>query len=194
MSVPVTLSVIRDEHQALSALLQSLAMLVRQGPGDDAARFFDSVRAMLFYIDEFPERIHHPKESERLFPRLALRSPQTRPAIARLDQDHQRGEAAVRELQHLLLAWELLGEGRRAAFTQALTRYVGFYLEHMRIEEHEILPAAEATLSAQDWSELDQAFGANRDPLTGRHPPTVQYEKLFQRIAREAPAPIGLGD
>lgn len=194
MSVPVTLSVIRDEHQALSALLQSLAMLVRQGPGDDAGRFFESVRAMLFYIDEFPERIHHPKESESLFPRVALRSPQTCSAIARLDQDHHRGEAAVRELQHLLLAWELLGEGRRAAFTEALARYVGFYLEHMRIEEREILPAAEATLTAQDWSELDLDFGANRDPLTGCHPPTEQYEKLFQRIAREAPAPIGLGD
>lgn len=193
MSVPVTLSVIRDEHQALSALLQSLAMLVRQGPGEDASCFFDSVRAMLFYIDEFPERIHHPKESESLFPRVALRSPQTSSAIARLDQDHHRGEAAVRELQHLLLAWELLGEGRREAFTEALARYVGFYLEHMRIEEREILPAAEATFTAQDWFELDQDFGANRDPLTGRYPPTAQYEKLFQRIAREAPTPIGLG-
>ncbi len=25
-------------------------------------------RAILFYIDEFPEREHHPKESEHLFP------------------------------------------------------------------------------------------------------------------------------
>ena len=29
---------------------------------------FSTLRAMLFYIDEFPERLHHPKESDLLFP------------------------------------------------------------------------------------------------------------------------------
>ena len=53
------------------------------------------------------------------------------------------GEHEVRDLQHLLLAWELLGEARRVAFAEATGRYVGFYLEHMQIEEQQVLPAAE---------------------------------------------------
>jgi hypothetical protein len=44
-------------------------------PGDEPERFFDVLRAMLFYIDEFPERLHHPKESDLLFPKLARRVP-----------------------------------------------------------------------------------------------------------------------
>jgi hemerythrin-like domain-containing protein len=193
MTFPETLRVIRDEHLALSAMLQSLHLMIRQGPESDARRFFDTVRAMLFYIDEFPERLHHPKESDLLFPRVARRAPQTLHAITRLEQDHLQGEAAVRELQHLLLAWELLGESRRADFTEAYTRYATFYREHMRLEETEILPVAEQCLDADDWRELDQAFAANRDPLTGRYPATPEYERLFQRIVHLAPAPVGLG-
>jgi hemerythrin-like domain-containing protein len=34
---------------------------------DDRDQFFDVLRAMLFYVDEFPERLHHPKESALLY-------------------------------------------------------------------------------------------------------------------------------
>jgi hemerythrin-like domain-containing protein len=27
------------------------------------------LRSMMFHIDEFPERLHHPKETELLFPK-----------------------------------------------------------------------------------------------------------------------------
>ncbi len=193
MKIPETLRVIRDEHNALAGMLQSLSLLIRRGPGDERQRFFDTLEAMLFYIDEFPERLHHTKESDLLFPRVAKLAPQTTGAIARLEQDHAKGEPAVRELQHLLLAWKILGESRRGAFVEQFGRYLNFYLEHMRLEEQEILPAAERYLSAQDWAELDQAFAANRDPLTGKYPPDDIYEQLFKRIVHDAPAPIGLG-
>jgi hemerythrin-like domain-containing protein len=148
---------------------------------------------MLFYIDEFPERLHHPKESELLFPRVARLAPETLELIARLDQDHANGESAVRELQHLLLAWELLGDSRRAAFVAAAKRYLAFYLEHMRLEETVILPAALRVLNDADWRELDTAFATNCDPLTGKYPRDPAYDRLFTRIVTRAPAPIGLG-
>ena len=187
------LRTIRDEHAALAAMLQSLLWLVRLGPGDDRARFFDTLRAMLFYIDEFPERLHHPKESDLLFPRVAKREPALLSVIAQLEQDHMKGESQVRDLQHRLLAWEWLGDSRQADFVQACERYAGFYLEHMRLEEQEILPAAQRVLDEADWQALDEAFEANRDPLTGRYAPDPAYERLFRRILEVAPAPIGLG-
>lgn len=194
MRVPETLRVIRDEHNALAGMLQSMSLLVRQGPGSDPQRFFATLEAMLFYIDEFPERLHHPKESELLFPRVAKLAPQTAAAIERLGQDHHKGESAVRQLQHQLMAWKLLGDSRSAAFVEASGRYVHFYLEHMQLEEREILPAAEQLLGEQDWADLDAAFLANRDPLTGKYPVDEVYEYLFRRIVHDAPAPIGLGD
>ena len=185
-----TLRIIRDEHIALSAMLRSMLQLLRQGPGDEPQLFFDVLRAMLFYIDEFPERQHHPKESDLLFPRVARVAPQVMDTIAQLERDHMQGEHRARELQHLLLAWELLGEPRRAAFVEAAERYVGFYLEHMRLEETAVLPLAEQLLGEQDRAELDEAFTAHHDPLLTRDP---AYDRLFTRIVMKAPAPIGVG-
>lgn len=188
----VTLQIIRDEHAALAAVLRSLSMMLERGPLDEPLRFFDVVRAMLFYIDEFPERLHHPKESDLLFPKVARLAPELMPVIGRLESDHMKGESTVRALQHLLLGWELIGESRREAFLDAAQDYMAFYLEHMRIEETQILPAAEKLLAPEDWEALDVAFLASRDPLAGgvREP---AYDRLFTRIVMTAPAPIGVG-
>ena len=187
-----TLQTIRDEHAALAAVLRSLVLMIDRGPGDAPERFFDVLRAMLFYIDEFPERRHHPKESDLLFPRLLRVAPELLPVIRQLEADHISGEAKVRELQHLLLAWELIGESRRMSFTDTARVYVAFYMAHMRTEETQVLPAAEKALDASDWAELDPAFARDRDPLAGglRDP---CYERLFTRIVLTAPAPIGVG-
>ena len=184
--------IIYEEHAAVAAVLRSLLAMIRQGPDTEPERFFDVLRAMLFYIDEFPERRHHPKESKLLFPKLARARPELMPVIHRLENDHMAGESKVRELQHLLLAWELIGESRREAFESQAREYVDFYLNHMRTEETELMPAAEKGLSADDWAELDAAFAVDRDPLAGgvrdRH-----YDRLFTRIVLTAPAPIGVG-
>jgi hemerythrin-like domain-containing protein len=188
-----SLRIIRDEHESLAAMLRSIRMMLDLGPERDTARFFDVMRAMLFYIGEFPERLHHTKESELLFPRVVQLAPQTADTIAQLDKDHRHGESAVRELQHQLLAWELIGETRRATFETAIKNYIVFYLEHMQLEETEILPVAQQVLNAADWDELDSAFATNCDPLTGKYPRDPSYDRLFYRIVSQAPAPIGLG-
>ena len=186
------LQIIRDEHTAVSAVLRSLLQMIERVPDDEPERYFDVMRAMLFYIDEFPERRHHPKESDLLFPKIARAVPQLMPVIRRLEDDHLAGEPRVRELQHLLLGWELLGDSRRETFQKAVREYVEFYLSHMRIEETEILPAAINTLSEADWQELDTAFHQHQDPLvTGSHDPV--YDRLFTRIVMKTPSPIGVG-
>lgn len=189
-----SLQIIRDEHASLAAMLQSMRLLVQRGSNGQSPNFFEVLRSMLFYIDEFPERLHHPKESNLLFPRVARKAPSVMGVVDRLERDHIQSEKAVRDLQHLLTAWELLGDTRREAFVKAITLYVDAYLEHMRLEETQILPQAEKVLSEQDWLELDAAFEKNADPLTGKHPPGPEFEKLFSRIVMKAPAPIGLGD
>jgi hemerythrin-like domain-containing protein len=186
------LQIIREEHGALAAVLRSLAMMIERGPDDQPGAFFEVLRAMLFYIDEFPERMHHPKESNYLFPKVARVAPELLPVIHQLEADHMNGEANVRQLQHLLTAWDLMGEPRRQPFVECAQDYVRFYLEHMRIEETQVLPAAARLLSEQDWSELDAVFEASRDPLAGgeRQP---EYDALFTRIVLATPAPIGVG-
>ena len=188
-----SLRTIREDHASLAAVLHSLRLMLDRGPGDQPAAFFDVMRAMLFYIDEFPERQHHPKESQWLFPKVAERSPEAAQAIERLEREHVGGEAAVRELQHLLLGWELMGETRHQAFADALQHYIHFYLEHMRLEEAVVLPAAQQHLDAADWAAMDAAFASNTNPLAPGPARDPAYDRLFTRIVMRAPSPIGLG-
>jgi len=188
-----SLTIIRDEHAALAAMLRSILLMLAEARRHQVLPDFATLRAMLFYVDEFPERRHHVKESELLFPKLRARTPLSRDLLDRLDEDHGRGELRIRELEHALLAFDVMGEPRREAFERAAQNYVDFYLAHMALEEREILPLAERVLTADDWAQLDEAFIANRDPLTG-HEPEENYRALFTRIVNRAPAPIGLGE
>ena len=183
-----SLDIIRREHRAFSAMLRSIVLLLglhrRRGTLPD----FGALRAMLFYVDEFPEKLHHPKESHLLFTRLRGHSAHIDGVLDRLDRDHAHGEHAIRELEHALLGFEMMGEteqreARREVFERAMTRYVDFYLEHMRVEEAEVLPLAEAVLGADDWAALDAAFLTNCDPLAG-HAPSLAYAPLFAKILR----------
>jgi len=193
MTTHASLKIIRAEHSALAAMLRSILLLLARHRRNGTLPDFAALRAMLFYVDEFPEQRHHRKETELLFPKLRARSPLARELLDRLDADHAQGERRIRDLEHSLLGFEMMGEPRRQAFEEAAQRYVDFYLEHMGLEEQQILPLAEKVLTADDWAVLDEAFEANRDPLTG-HAPTTDYDALFTRIVNAVPAPIGLGE
>lgn len=195
LTMPLAMRVIRAEHDALAAMLRTMPPLLQTWQRAGTPPDFAALRAMLFYVDEFPERSHHKKESELLFPRLRALAPQLRDALDDLEVDHAEGERAIRELQHSLLAWEQMGESRRDKFEQQLRVYSARYLGHMKREETEILPMATRVFGAQDWAELDEAFGSHQDPLATRpgQPVDAAYAPLRQRILAALPAPFGWG-
>jgi hemerythrin-like domain-containing protein len=185
-----TLKIIRAEHAALRAVLRTIPLLLEPQRHTGGRPDFAMLRAMLFYVDEFAEQRHHRKESMLLFPKLRARTPRSRAQLDQLDGDHARGERRIRNLQHALLAFEMLGEPRRADFEQAAARYIEFYLAHMALEETEILPLAEKVLTEDDWDDLDRAFLGNRDALAGRTPEDG-YRALFGRISEALPPTAG---
>ncbi|MEY3408355.1 MAG: hypothetical protein RIS60_803 [Pseudomonadota bacterium] len=189
----ISIRIINEEHASLSSVLQSIRMMIKRGPQNSPEAFFDVMRAMLFYIDEIPEKQHHIKESTLLFPPLAARSAQCAAVIEKLEKDHETGEPAVRELQHLLAAWEMLGESRRQEFEKEALNYIDFYMDHMNREDTLIIPEALKLLTDEDWEKLDSAFQSNTDPLSERIQRIPVYDRLFTKIVMRAPAPIGLG-
>lgn len=191
--LPLAVRVIRAEHDALAAMLRTLPLLLDAHRRARTCPDFGALRAMLFYVDEFPERLHHPKESELLFPKLRARAPELRAVLDELDADHAHGERAIRELQHSLLAWEQMGEPRRERFERQLAAYTARYLHHMQREEREVLPRALALLRAADWVDLDDAFGSHRDPLAPQpgHAADAAYAPLRERILAALPEPFG---
>jgi hemerythrin-like domain-containing protein len=181
-----------SEHSSMAAVLNAMSALVREvrerGKHIDPKVF----RAILYYLDVFPEREHHRKEESVLFPRIRQR---TRDADAILDQltcEHESGENAIRELEQAFVRYEERGDAEFAPFADAVDRYVTRYREHMRKEEREVMPLAQRVLSTQDWTDIETAFALHRDPLAGASPET-DHDQLFRRIVMIVPAPYGVG-
>lgn len=192
-----SLAIIRREHRALSAMLRSINLMLAEHRRHDTLPDFGALRAMLYYVDEFPERLHHPKESRLLFPKLRGHSEHMDTVLDRLDSDHASGEKAIRELEHALTGFEMMGktehpQTRREHYERSMQRYVDFYLAHMHVEETEVLPLAELLLSTNDWDELDAAFLTHHDPLAEFGTGDV-YQPLFRQILSALPRSSGVG-
>lgn len=183
-----TTRIIEQEHQRLGAVIRAMLHFVRGiGEGDDAPPF-KVFRAMLLYIADFPEKMHHPKE-DGLFALLQKRTATVDDTIAELEAQHAQGEALVRNLEHQLTRYELQGGAAADKFFTAVEDYAAFYFGHMRVEEEIILPAVEKFLTSDDWYDADHAFALNEFSAD-----MESFEQLFSMIANITPAPIGLGE
>jgi hemerythrin-like domain-containing protein len=186
------ISVLKSEHRSISAVLHGLKELARMAQDATVRPRFQVLRSMLKYIDEYPERLHHPKEDEHLFARVLKRSPESRLLVEELKAEHEEGARLIRELERALLFFEEGWPAGAREFQDAVEAYAQFHWKHMRKEEQELLPIAERVLTDDDWRAIDRAFAANADPVAGMR--ERDYEKLFSRIANLAPSPVGLGD
>ncbi|MEO8717259.1 MAG: hemerythrin domain-containing protein [Burkholderiales bacterium] len=189
--MPSAIANLRAEHRSISAVLSGLRELARMARESSTRPDFAALRAMIFYIDEFPEKLHHPKEDKYLFARLLARAPQAAALIDRLRGEHVEGARRLRDLERAVLGVEQTWPEGTAQFQAAVDDYAEFQWRHMRCEEQELLPLAERSLMAEDWAAIEAAFAANDDPLAGVG--EREYRRLFQRITQIAPAPVGLG-
>lgn len=183
--------ILQEEHSRLRAVLQAMRQLVRSVAGGARPPGCKVFRAMLLYIVDYPEKLHHPNE-ERLFALLQLRTDSVNDEIAQLRDQHIRGEAMVRALEHKLMQYELDRAAGFAPFAKAAEEYIRFSFDHMRLEEQTVLPAAERCLTEQDWNAVDLSFGARRG-APGGSADKQSFDNLFSLIVNITPAPVGLG-
>ncbi|MET0679434.1 MAG: hemerythrin domain-containing protein [Burkholderiales bacterium] len=185
------IDIIRAEHRALAAVLSGLSAFVE---GVAAGKFepdFTLLAAMVEYVTEVPEKVHHPKEDDYLFPALRKRSVETAAILDDLQDEHRTGPAKLAALAAALDRYRATGAAGLPAFREAVKAYIDFQWQHMSKEERLVLPKAREVLTAQDSAAIDAAFAANDNPWEG---PAGEYKQLFTRIVSIAPDPIGVGD
>jgi hemerythrin-like domain-containing protein len=187
-----TLRMIHDEHRSISAVLSGLRELARTAADPAVRPQFGVFQAMIQYVNEYPERLHHPKEERFLFTPLVQREPSAKRLVDALVREHDKGARLMRELQRALLRFEIHWPRGAAEFADAVKTYSDFHWGHMRKEEKELLPLAERSLTAADWRAAQRAFAGNDDPIAGLG--EKDFERLFTQIVNLAPAPVGLGE
>jgi len=185
------IAIIQDEHRAITAVVEGLRHLVAEIAAGRMTPDHALLAALFDYIEQFPERLHHPKEDDYLFARLRVRRPEASPLLDGLHHEHEVGRERFAELKAL---WERWREDPAAlpAFATAVERYSHFHWLHMRREEEEVLPLAATALAPEDWDAIDAAFASNNDPVVGV-PASKAFRELFRHLAAIMPPPLGVG-
>lgn len=186
------IAILHTEHRSLAAVLHGLRALSRNAQDPALRPNFAVFHAMIRYIDEFPERLHHPKEDAYLFERVLARAPEAAPLVEQLRAEHARGAQLIRELEGALLGLEASWPGAAQRFDALVEQYSRFHWEHMRVEEDLLLPLAERVLQDEDWQAISARFAMNEDPIAGAS--EKDFDALFTRIVNLAPPPVGLGE
>jgi hemerythrin-like domain-containing protein len=185
-------NILREEHRSLAAVVHAMQFLVREIRDKGRTPDFRLLHAMLYYIREYPERLHHPKEDRYLFAALKRRTHEADAAIADLEREHAHGESLLNQLTVALSVFEAGAQGGLERFAQEADRFADFYWNHMQKEEDQVLPVADRVLADEDWRDIHAAFAANQDPNFSADAQD-EFRRLFSRIVNLTPAPIGLG-
>ena len=186
-----TIDIIHDEHRALASVLQGLRFIVDGIRDGKMQPDFRLLAAMVDYITRVPEKVHHPKEDDYLFPLLCRRSEKAAELIDTLEKQHSEGYRMTNALLQALIHYQSTGSAAFPEFEALVREYIDFNWKHLNLEERELLPLAREVLSEQDWKELDTEFCANFNPHTGAE---GEFEELFRKIVNMTPAPYGLGN
>lgn len=182
------MAIIKDEHRSLAAVVHGLQRMV----GEDSQSADPALlRAMLFYIENFSERLHHPKEESHLFARLRERTSECDAVIAALTAEHRAGAALFERLRAVAAAHSNSDSGSRGALRAAVAEFTEAQWRHMAAEEQLILPAASRHLLPSDWTAIAAAFDDNADPRFGSYasePFEHLATKLLNLAASRSPA------
>ena len=184
------LRIISEDHNNLWRLATSVDQLaadMESGAPLEAA-FFESV---FDYLDQFVERLHHPKEDDYLFRLLRLRSPESTAILDALQADHRAGPDRLMILRDSLAA-AANGQLALVTLSQQLRAYTAGLKAHILKEEKQVLPVARTVLLTQDWDEINHAFLDASDPVFGAQA-QAEFRALYHRIVTLAPESVGLG-
>ncbi|MBS0346011.1 MAG: universal stress protein [Proteobacteria bacterium] len=181
------IGIIRDEHRSMAAVLHAWLHLLKRARVDGTQPDLGVMQAIVRYIRDFPQGLHHPKEQDYLFRKLRERTVSANAELDELERQHLRDHQLFNALAHLVEEYAH-GTAPLDEVEQAVANYARFMWEHMGREEGVILPAAQRFLKDEDWVEINAAFSGNDDPRFGGDT-DAEYKRLFSRIVNLAHSP-----
>lgn len=175
---PEIMVALNNEHRHIASLLEALAEQsdnLLPGRKPDYALMRDIAR----YMANFPDEYHHPRE-DLLFARLVARDAGSRDAVEQLLEGHQEIYRRSRELLDALTP--IVDQGAESDdrnLKYLCDRYIGYYWDHINMEEGQVFPRATAKLRQEDWFAVNSEAKYVDDPLFGD-----RVRKEYQRLSK----------
>lgn len=184
----IAAATIKQEHHTLGLVVEVLQRLLAEVEKQHAQPDFTLFSAALYYIEDFPERCHHPKEDQFLFDALRRRTAHFNSVLDELQADHIRSGQMVAYMERALVRCQAGAADGVARFKEAVDAYAVMLRQHMAAEER-LLDRASSVLTEEEWRRIAAAFDANDDPLSGTNG-REEFRKLYVRILNLLPRKI----
>ena len=180
------IGIVKDEHRAIAAVIRGLRQLAAELCSTAPTPDLDFLAGLVHYLKTFPEVLHHPKEEQFLFARLAARNAESGDLIARLEAEHREGGAQIQAIETHLAATRRDASGR-GALADAIDTFAEAQWRHLSTEEKLILPAARQHLDEADWQGIADAFRQNAGVRVGGEQDEA-FKRMFVRLMNRASA------
>lgn len=187
----IVTGILAEEHRTLRIVMQILQRLLHEIVHFGTPADFTLLCSVLYYIDEFPERVHHPKEDNYLFPMLRRRTARFDSTIRRLRTDHVQSAKMLTRIQRDLVHFQAGAPRGLERLAANVATYAELLEQHMQAEEQLLLDAREE-LTEDDWQHLARGFGAQPDPLGHADAPRHEFRVLRARILNALPTKMRL--
>jgi hypothetical protein len=156
-------------HRFFRRELAAVPRFIRATPGGDIDRARVVGEHLALVLETL--HIHHTSEDELLWPLLLERAAPSAELVHTMEQQHHGVETLIEELDSLLPRWAAAPTrtaGERLAANVDDLRVA--LLEHLDLEEREILPVVARHLSVPEWNALAE-HGVKQTPR--KHLPLV---------------------
>jgi hemerythrin-like domain-containing protein len=166
-------------HRVFRRELHLIPRIVLDVPAGDTARVRIVGEHLEFVLGTLHS--HHTGEDAILWPRLLQRATPSAALVHTMQEQHHRVEQHVEETTAALSSWmRVPGPMTALRLARTVDDLRAALLEHLDLEEREILPLISAHISVAEWQSLAE-HGKN-------HTPRAQLPLVFGAILEEADA------
>jgi len=142
-------------HRAFRRELTILPRLVREVSDGDTHRATTLAGAVRLVLGGLHH--HHTGEDVVLWPALLERAAPSTGLVETMQAQHEAVEGHMEHVEPLLQAWETSPTTARGAeLADLLDRLAAALVEHLDLEEREILPLAERHVTVAEWNSLGE--------------------------------------
>ncbi|MEA2782311.1 MAG: hypothetical protein QOK29_3855 [Rhodospirillaceae bacterium] len=161
-----TIQALHQEHLNMTKMLDAFE---RQLSAFDAAGSpdYDIIQGSVDYCLDYLDLYHHPKEV-LVLRKLQSRDPTAAAAVGNLEAEHKKlAELANRVRAAIEQVLRDAGMSRQS-FDRTARGFLESYRSHIETEERLHFPAVVASLSPQDWFDIENHLTSLEDPAFGK--------------------------
>jgi hemerythrin-like domain-containing protein len=144
---------------------------------------FDLKIELMEYLEAFADKGHHPLENI-IYAVGMERAPERRELFERLCHQHQDLNRLTSRFRHSLEG--VLHEAviSRAELETQGREFIALQHLHLDLEDREVFPLLEATLTEDDWKRLETSIPRHDDPVF-ETPDRIRFQNLVAFLAKE---------